>query len=54
MEQWNEVWKKYSDEWSKLKTRAENIIDVYINGKSEAKLTSINKLSEEERKRHII
>ncbi|ACN82901.1 N-6 DNA methylase [Brachyspira hyodysenteriae] len=50
LEQWNEVWKKYSDEWSKLKTRAENIIDVYINGKSEAKLTSINKLSEEERK----
>lgn len=50
LEQWNEVWKKYSDEWNKLKTRAENIIDVYINGKSEAKLTSINKLSEEERK----
>ncbi|WP_288550001.1 N-6 DNA methylase [uncultured Brachyspira sp.] len=50
LKQWDEVWKKYSDEWSKLKTRAENIIDVYINGKSEAKLTSINKLSEEERK----
>lgn len=50
LEQWNEVWKKYSDEWSKLKTRGENIIDVYINGKSEAKLTSINKLNEEERK----
>ncbi len=30
--EWGEKWNKYSGEWSKLKTRCENMIKVYLEG----------------------
>jgi len=31
IENWNELWAKYSNEWGNLKTRVENLIDIYLN-----------------------
>ena len=48
---WNEAWEKYSKEYSNLKTRVENLVDVYKGLKIKEKLPSIKDLSiEEERK----
>jgi type I restriction enzyme M protein len=48
IDEWNTLWSKYSEEWSKLKTRCENLVAVYINGKGRAKLTSIKNLTEQQ------
>jgi len=50
VEQWNNLWSKYSNEWSNLKTRCDNLISVYIDGKERKKLPSIKNLSEHEEK----
>jgi len=50
IEQWNELWSKYSKEWSNLKTRVENLIAVYMENKDRSKLSSIKDLTETEEK----
>lgn len=46
--QWNNLWNKYSKEFSTLKTRVENLINVYINKKLKEQYPSIKDLSIEE------
>lgn len=48
IERWNEIWNKYSKEYANLKTRVENLIDVYKGAKNKAKLPSIKNLSIDE------
>lgn len=51
IKQWNSIWEKYSKEYLSLKTRAENLVDVYKGIKNKEKLPSIKDLSKaEERK----
>lgn len=50
IEKWDEVWKKYSDEWAKLKTRCANLVEVYQGSKDRNKLPSIKTLTESEEK----
>lgn len=50
IEIWNEMWAKYSNEWGNLKTRVENLIDVYFNKKDRTKLSSIKDLNIEQEK----
>lgn len=50
---WNELWEKYSSEYQKLKTRIENLIDVYKGVKERNNLSSIKDLSEDD-ERNII
>jgi type I restriction enzyme M protein len=46
--QWNTAWDKASKEYSKLKTRVENIVDVYDGKKVKANLPSIQDLTQDE------
>ena len=48
--EWDKLWSKYSNEWSNLKTRCENLMAVYIDGKDRKKLPSIKNLKETEEK----
>lgn len=48
IEKWNQVWAKYSKEWSDLKTRVENLVLVNDGKKQKSKLPSIKELSEKE------
>jgi len=48
IEQWNRLWAKYSNEWSNLKTRCENLEKVYLMGKNRKELPSIKDLTEME------
>ncbi|MCJ7484406.1 MAG: N-6 DNA methylase [Thermodesulfovibrionales bacterium] len=48
--EWNKLWHKYSNEWSNLKTRCENLLEVYLYGKDRNKLPSIKDLKEVEEK----
>lgn len=41
IKEWNDVWDKFGKEWSNLKTRCENLINVYLNKKDRTKLPSI-------------
>jgi len=50
IQEWNKLWGKYSNEWSNLKTRCENLLAVYIDGKNRSKLLSIKNLKESEEK----
>lgn len=50
IEEWNKLWGKYSNEWSNLKTRCENLCAVYLENKDRKKLPSIKELSEKEEK----
>jgi len=50
IQEWNKLWSKYSNEWSNLKTRCENLLTVYIDGKDRSKLPSIKNLKESEEK----
>ncbi len=54
IETWNSLWSKYSNEWSKLKTRCENLSSVYLDEKERAKLPSIKNLTEEQEKEILI
>lgn len=48
IKKWNKVWKKYSDEYSNLKTRIENLVLVNDGKKEKSKLPSIKGLLESE------
>jgi type I restriction enzyme M protein len=50
VEEWNNLWSKYSNEWANLKTRVENLIKVYLENKDRRKLPSIKDLNEKEEK----
>ncbi len=50
IQEWNKLWSKYSNEWGNLKTRCENLLAVYIDGKDRSKLPSIKNLKESEEK----
>lgn len=46
IDNWNNLWNKYSNEWNNLKTRCENLVAVYLESKDRKKLPSITNLSE--------
>lgn len=48
IEEWDKLWSKYSNEWSILKTRCENLLTVYLEGKDRKKFPSIKNLTEKE------
>ena len=48
--EWNNIWAKYSQEWTHLKTRCENLLLVYLKKKDRNILPSIKNLSEKEEK----
>ena len=50
IEEWNKLWSKYSNEWSNLKTRCENLSAVYLDDRERKKLPSIKDLTEKEEK----
>ncbi|MBU2580004.1 N-6 DNA methylase [Patescibacteria group bacterium] len=50
IEEWNNLWSQYSNEWNNLKTRCENLTAVYLEGKDRKKLPSIKNLKETEEK----
>lgn len=54
IDEWNKFWGKYSNEWSNLKTRCENLLSVYLDGKDRKKLPSIKDLNEIEEKEILI
>ena len=47
---WDKLWGKYSNAWNTLKTRAENLVAVYLGEKDRKKLPSIKDLSVKEEK----
>ena len=51
---WNKLWLKYGNEWSLLKTRCNNLIDVYLNKKDRNKLSSIKSLTQKEEKEILV
>ncbi len=50
IEEWNKLWSKYSNEWSALKTRTENLLAINLEGKDRKKLPSVKNLKETEEK----
>jgi type I restriction enzyme M protein len=54
IKEWNNLWTKYSREWSKLKTKCDNLIQVYIKKKDRNKLPSIKDLSEKDEKNILL
>jgi type I restriction enzyme M protein len=50
IQEWDKLWSKYSNEWNALKTRCENLLAVYLDGKDRKKLPSIKDLKESEEK----
>lgn len=48
--EWDKHWSKYSNEWSQLKTRCENLLAVYFEGKDRKKMPSVKDLEEAEEK----
>jgi type I restriction enzyme M protein len=53
IEKWNELWNKYSNKWSLLKTRCEKEVEHFVNGKNISKKWAIFKESEVERKDNL-
>lgn len=54
VDRWNALWQVKSNEYSKLKTRCENICDVADGKKKKEKLPSIKDLSEEQEKECLL
>lgn len=54
IQEWNTLWNQYGSEWSNLKTRTLNLIDVYLNDKDRKKLPSIKELDEIQEKEILI
>lgn len=54
IEQWNDIWKKYSEEYSKLQTRVDNILQVHFKGKNKNNFPSIKNLTEKQEKELLI
>ncbi|MBC9785088.1 restriction endonuclease subunit M [Heliobacterium chlorum] len=53
VKEWNKQWDKFTKEWSALKTKVENYIKVYIEGKDQEKLPSIKGHTEKEIRQNI-
>ncbi len=51
IEEWNEIWGKYANEYSILKTRVENLIYVHEGKKDKQRLTSIKDLNENDERK---
>ena len=54
VELWNGYWKKYSDEWSKLKTFCVRLLAVYVSGKKKESFRSLKDLTEEDEKALVL
>jgi len=54
IKEWNKHWTKYSNEWSKLKTRVENLLKVYIDEKDKNKFPSIKNLTGQKEKEILL
>lgn len=54
IELWNTEWANASNEYSKLKTRVENLLSVYAGKKSKSKLPSIRNLTDNEEKQELV
>jgi len=50
VENWDKLWLKYSNEWSNLKTRCDNLLKVYLMEKDRKRFPSIKDLTEKEEK----
>lgn len=50
IEEWNKLWTKYSNEWNNLKTRCDNLMLVYLEGKDREKYPSIKNATEKQEK----
>ena len=53
VKEWNDLWAKYAKEFRDLKTRVENYVDIYVNGKDKAKLSSVKDHTEKETRTNI-
>jgi type I restriction enzyme M protein len=54
IEQWNELWSKYSNEWSLLKTRCEKEVEHFIKEKAISKKWAIAKETEGKRQNNLL
>lgn len=54
IERWNNLWSKYSNEWSLLKTRCEKEVEHFINGKDISKKWAMSKEDELTRKQNVL
>jgi len=54
IKQWNEVWDKFAKEFSELNTRANNLVDVYLNKKDRKKLPSIKDIDTKEEQKILV
>lgn len=54
IERWNNLWSKYSNEWSSLKTRCEKEIEHFIEDKAISKKWAISKETKEKRKGNVL
>ncbi|GIW63598.1 MAG: hypothetical protein KatS3mg091_400 [Patescibacteria group bacterium] len=54
IKKWDQLWQKYSNEWSNLKTRVENLMKVYLEGKDRNKLPSIKDLTQDGEKQILL
>ncbi len=54
IEEWNTLWTKYTNEWNSIKTRAENLVKIYCEGKDRTKFPSIKSISLEDEKKILI
>jgi len=54
IQEWDKHWSKYSNEWSNLKTRSENLLAVHLDGKDRKKLPSVKDLNETEEKAILV
>ncbi len=54
IQDWDKLWSKYSNEWSALKTRCENLLAVYLDDKDRKKLPSVKYLKESEEKTILV
>ncbi len=54
IDQWNKLWAKYTNEWTNLKTRCENLSAVYLEEKDRKKLPSIKDLTKKEEKEIVV
>ena len=52
--EWDKLWSKYSNEWSSLKIRCENLLAVYVDEKDRKWLPSIKNLKEAEEKEILV
>ena len=54
IKEWNKVWDKFAKEFSELNTRANNLVDVYLNKKNRNKLPSIKDIDTKEEQKILV